>query len=171
MDVGCYGSILPIQLAKYGHDVYGIDVININFSKFKFYCIDLLHDIVPDNNFKYISLLSTIEHIGIGYYGDQKDESGDRVALQKLYDALNNTGKLLLTIPYSGEYKQSDFQRIHTENTFNLLIKDLFYIEKEKYYIPINKKKWVESSKTEAQKAYQVYPESNNACFVLRKVL
>ncbi len=173
LDVGCWGSLLPEEINKRGHKVFGLDAQNYGKPKgFIFIKSDILSSDLPFKKlmFDYIICLSTIEHIGVGHYGDTVKKSGDRIALETMYSLLKNNGRLLLTIPFAGKYSEDDFQRIHTKESFLKLIDGLFKIEKEQYWIPLAVRKWIPASEKDAEKVYRVYPESNNACFVLNKV-
>jgi SAM-dependent methyltransferase len=173
LDVGCRGSLLPEQLSNRNHIVYGLDVQDYGKPKgFKFIKGDILSDNLPfeKSMFDYTLCLSSIEHIGLGYYGDEIEKRGDRISLERMSFLLKNQGRLLLTLPFAGVYSENKFQRIHTKQSFLELIEGLFEIEKEKYWIPLAKRKWVAASEKDAERVYQTYPESNNACFVLKKV-
>ena len=106
LDIGCWGSILPEDLGKKGHSVVGLDVQDYGEAKrFTFFKGDLIKDTLPfgDLSFDYVTCLSTIEHVGIGYYGDGAEQAGDRIAMEKIQHLLKDDGKLLVTIPFSGK--------------------------------------------------------------------
>lgn len=173
LDVGCWSSLLPEEMSKMGHKVYGLDVQDYGRPKgFMFIKADIISSSLPFEKLKfdYIVCLSTLEHIGLGYYRDNIDKRGDRIALEKINFFLKNEGRLLVTLPFAGYYYENKFQRIHTKNSFLKLINGLFEIEKEKYWIPLAKRKWIPSSEKDAEKIYPAYTESNNACFVLKKI-
>lgn len=172
LDVGCWGSILPEELAQRGHSVVGLDVQEYGDAKgFTFVKCDLIKDPLPFEgaSFDYITCLSTIEHVGIGYYGDGEEKGGDRLALEKIHTLLKDDGSLLITIPFAGAYAEDHFQRIHTYDTFSRLVDGLFDIAFEQYWIPASKKQWIAANRMEAEKTYGPCPESNNACFSLKK--
>jgi len=170
--VGCWGSLLPEEISKKGHEVYGLDSQEYGKPKgFTFVRADILSSDLPFRKrmFDYIICLSTIEHIGLGYYGDKIESRGDRKALVSMSSLLKGKGRLLLTIPFAGNYSENEFQRIHTKKSFLNLIDNLFEIESEQYWTPLSKRKWISASGIDAEKTYKAYPESNNACFVLKK--
>jgi cyclopropane fatty-acyl-phospholipid synthase-like methyltransferase len=172
LDVGCCGSLLPEELSKKDHKVFGLDVQNYAKPKgFTFINTDIISSdfSFEKEMFDYIICLSTIEHIGLGYYGDKVDRQGDRIVLEKCSLFLKNEGRLLLTLPFAGNYNQNRFQRIHTKKSFLELIDKLFEIEKEQFWIPLAKRKWIPASEKDAENVHSAYPESNNACFVLKK--
>ncbi|MCX6003855.1 MAG: class I SAM-dependent methyltransferase, partial [Chloroflexi bacterium] len=71
LDVGCCGSKLPIDLARQGHEVYGIDVGDYRDQKlFTFVQTDIQKMPFNDNFFDMVSCVSVLEHIGLGRYRD-----------------------------------------------------------------------------------------------------
>lgn len=100
LDIGCYGSPMPIELANKGHEVYGIDVHDyLNPQSFNFIKGDIERMPFHDNFFDTVSAVSTIEHIGLGYYGDPLSSIGDKNTMEEIMRVLKLGGKLLVTIP------------------------------------------------------------------------
>ena len=173
LDVGSTGSLLPLKLAKRGYNVWCIDSReyhechpNLTFVKG-----DILRSLFPDDFFDLVVCVSTIEHIGVGAYGDPQYEDGDRLAVKEFGRILKEGGTLLLTAPFSGEYRvlpwMSSYERIYDYNR----LKSLFggwEIQLEEYYVPKKIKHWVKASRKEAEKSYEVYPRSNLICLMLR---
>lgn len=60
---------------------------------------DLTHLSFGDGSLQSVSCLHTIEHIGLGRYGDQLDASGDRKAASELSRVLARGGQLLIATP------------------------------------------------------------------------
>ena len=173
LDVGCWSSLLPEVIGKRGHKVYGVDVQDYGKPRgFSFIKADIINSDLPFEKFTfdYIVCVSSLEHIGLGYYGDVRRVNGDRLSLERMHLLSKDTGKLLITIPFGGNYTEDGFQRIHSKNSIKKLIHGLFEIEKEQYWIPLGKRKWIPGSEEAAKKVYHVYPESNNGCFVLKKI-
>lgn len=52
-----------------------------------------------DNSIESLSSLHTLEHIGLGRYGDKIDALGDQKAAQELVRVLKPGGKLLMAVP------------------------------------------------------------------------
>lgn len=100
LDVGCGGSKLPIELAKRGHEVYGIDVEDYpNQHYFTFVQGDITHMPFDDNFFDIVTDVSTIEHIGLGRYGDPVLPNGGKEAVEEIRRVLKPAGKVIITIP------------------------------------------------------------------------
>lgn len=67
LDVGCRYSLLPIQLASMGHQVYGIDLFDYRkrHPNFSFFKGDSLKPPFKKEFFDVVIAVSTVEHIGL----------------------------------------------------------------------------------------------------------
>jgi 2-polyprenyl-3-methyl-5-hydroxy-6-metoxy-1,4-benzoquinol methylase len=93
LDIGCCGSKLPIELAKFGHEVYGIDVGNYPDPKlFTFVQGDIRQMPFGDEFFDVVTAVSTVEHIGLGRYGDPIAPDGDMEAMEEIKRVLKQGG-------------------------------------------------------------------------------
>jgi ubiquinone/menaquinone biosynthesis C-methylase UbiE len=100
LDLGCCGSKLPIELAKLGHEVYGIDVGDYPDPKlFTFIQGDIRQMPFNAEFFDVVTAVSTIEHIGLGRYGDPIAPDGDKEAMGETRRVLKRGGQLLMTLP------------------------------------------------------------------------
>lgn len=145
LDVGCRYSLLPIQLASLGHEMYGIDVLDYKrkHPNLKFYKGDIMHAPFKDNFFDLVISLSTLEHVGLGAYGDPVENNGDIKAVREIYRILRKDGKFLLTIPF-GKPKNASWYRVYNRKSLkNLLGK--FKIKSFKVYFN-DKGKWMPCS-------------------------
>jgi hypothetical protein len=57
--------------------------------------------------------ISTLEHIGMGHYGDGVDFAGDRKAVDAIHASLKIGGRLLATLPM-GAQNQETWQRLYS---------------------------------------------------------
>lgn len=133
LDIGCDESILPIMLSSYGYNVHGIDINNYDFDhiNFKFHKGNLKdYDKFAKIKYDCIISMSTIEHIGLGYYG--KDDFSQKEAFQKVLGLLKDDGVFILTIPY-GKYSINKLQIVYDEKLLNSYLED-FKIIKSEYY-------------------------------------
>lgn len=173
LDVGSTGSLLPLKLAKQGYNVYSIDSReyhehrpNLTFVKG-----DITRSIFPNDFFDCVVCVSTIEHIGLGAYEDPRHENGDKLAVQEFRRVLREGGTLLLTAPFSGEYKvlpwKGSYERIYDYGRLKRLF-DGWNIQLEEYYTPKKVKHWVKADRKEAERRYKVYPRSNLICLMLK---
>jgi len=67
--------------------------------------IDLTNLDFPDNSIKSLSCMHTIEHIGLGRYGEPLDYDGDIKALQELKRVTAPDGNLLIVVPVGKKSK------------------------------------------------------------------
>lgn len=102
LDVGCYSSKLPIELASLGHEVWGIDVRNypLKHPNFTFVQGDICKTSFPSDFFDIITAVSTIEHIGMAVYNDPKYPDGDKKAIKEMRRILKPGGVIIMTIPF-----------------------------------------------------------------------
>lgn len=121
LDFGGFESLLPLSLAALGHRVTVLDQRPYPFAheNLTAVCSDIFGDLGGvDRNFDAVISISTIEHLGLGGYGDTRREDGDRVGVERLWSLVRPGGRLLATVPagaaavHSG-YRVYDRQRLH----------------------------------------------------------
>jgi len=108
LDVGCWGTLFPIMLASLGYEVVGIDIKDYPFEhrNFRFIKGDILDERIQkslrgEGKFDVITLISTLEHIGIEPYTEDFIRSdADILTLTNLKICLHPEGIFLITIPY-----------------------------------------------------------------------
>jgi len=66
---------------------------------------DLTHLHFKSNSLLSVSCMHTIEHIGLGRYGDPLDPNGDLKAIQELIRVVSAGGQLLIVVPVGKETK------------------------------------------------------------------
>lgn len=111
LDIGSSGSQLPVMLVCLGFDVWTIDVRKYEYAELS----ENLHSIVGDVRnssltsgfFDIITAVSTIEHIGLGRYGDVVDREGDVNAIREIKRILAKEGNLLITVPFGKRFSGS----------------------------------------------------------------
>lgn len=87
LDVGCCGSLLPLKLAHRGYKVHAVDTrcYPERHPNLEFVQCDILGTPFPGEFFDCVIAVSTIEHIGLGLYGDPiHDEEADVVAMEEI---------------------------------------------------------------------------------------
>lgn len=150
LDIGCRYSLLPLQLASLGHNVTGVDIHKYNgqHPNFKFVKGDFLKIPLKANFFDLVISLSTIEHIGLGFYGEKKDKDGDKKAIQKVHKILKKGGVLLLTAPF-GKPIDSSWYRVYNLKRIRNLLRG-FKIEQLSIYREVDGR-WIPSVIIEAE--------------------
>lgn len=177
LEIGCCDSLLSYKLARSGYDVYAID-IRPYFEKhpnLKFQRADARNTPFRNGFFDRIIAVSTIEHVGLGSYGDPLFDKGDFVVLAELSRILKKGGKMLITFPFGGKFLCSpwlrgSWQRVYDEKRLKQLIGKL-YLEKEEYYVTNDGIRYSRTSK-EVAKATKATKISTPAVvhLVLKKI-
>ncbi|MCZ7399988.1 MAG: class I SAM-dependent methyltransferase [Candidatus Methanoperedens sp.] len=154
LDVGCAGTKLPIKLAKTGHEVYGIDACPYHNQDFYFIQSSLEHLPFDNDFFDIVSAVSTIEHVGLGRYGDPISPNGDKKAMEELKRIVKPGGKIILTIPcgidticYSRD--RVPLHRVYSPHSLNELLSGLRILELS--YIVKRTNIWSPASVSEAE--------------------
>jgi SAM-dependent methyltransferase len=70
----------------------------------------------PDNSVKSISCMHTIEHIGLGRYGDPIDVNGDLKSIKELKRVLAKGGSLLFVVPIGKPRIYFNAHRVYSYN-------------------------------------------------------
>jgi hypothetical protein len=89
-----------------------------------------------------VTAISTIEHIGLGSYGDPRYDNGDFKAVKEIRRILKDKGLLFITTLIGNQYviTPNGNERIYDEARLTQLVK-AFKLMKEEYYIFL-KGKW-----------------------------
>jgi len=133
LDVGCCESLFMFELDYRGYETQGIDTRVYEHKLPRdiiFHQADITNPhfltIFKDIKFQYITAISTIEHIGLSVYGNQKIENGDRLAMENLNKVISDSGYLIMTVPNSRW--GTDSGRGYTPKEFSNLVGGLFDI-------------------------------------------
>ena len=123
LDLGATGSKLALELAVAGYQVIAVDVLAYPFShpNLRSWRGDFLANSLPADSLDAVVAVSTIEHMGIPYYGGPSVPDGDRRALREIWRLLKPGGRLLLTVPY-GQAAQTAHQRVYDEPSLRALL-------------------------------------------------
>lgn len=133
LDVGCVSSRLPLHLAALGYTVHGIDVrpYPLEVTGFHFHQADVL-TWEPPVQFDAITAVSTIEHFGLGRYGDSRGEALDRKLVRRLATWAKPGGSVLVTLPF-GRAGETSLHRVYDTAGLAALFDGLIRLE-ELYY-------------------------------------
>jgi 2-polyprenyl-3-methyl-5-hydroxy-6-metoxy-1,4-benzoquinol methylase len=102
LDFGGYESVLPLQLSALGHHVTVLDQRRYPFlhPNLTVRTADLYDPGLRfDEPFDLVVSISTIEHLGLGRYGDVTQEAGDRLGVERLWSFIRPGGRLLASVP------------------------------------------------------------------------
>lgn len=144
LDVGCYFSNFPIQLASMGYSVDGIDFMDYQLThpNFKFIKGDITKINLPRNYYDIITCISTLEHIGLTVWGENDNIEADSIAIAKMHSILKVGGRVIVTVPF-GKRGISPSQRSYDVDSINSLFKPYFKIEKMAFYKQNKNDKWL----------------------------
>ena len=123
LDVGCAESTVAFSLASLGYEVTGIDLHpyplpHPNLSM----VVSAIEDWdCPDGYFDGIVCLSSIEHFGLGAYGEEETEGLDVFAMERISRWAKPGALLALTTPF-GRYGVDAQQRTYDMPTLNRLL-------------------------------------------------
>ncbi len=116
-------------------DFYDFRPADLKLSNLNSQPIDITNIPWPDNSVSSLSCMHTIEHIGLGRYGDSLDPDGDVKAIKELSRVLAPEGNLLFVVPIGKSAKiMFNAHRIYTYDMIIRLFPDLNL--KEFAYIP-----------------------------------
>jgi SAM-dependent methyltransferase len=90
---------------------------------------DLVRLPFADNSIESLSCMHTVEHIGLGRYGDDIDPDGDLKAVQELIRVLKKGGNLLFVVPVGKPRVQYNAHRIYSYEMIVEYFKELQLIE------------------------------------------
>jgi SAM-dependent methyltransferase len=182
LDVGCTGSYFPYELTSLGYAVEGLDICPYHVKKpsFPFHVCDIAQTPFPDCYFDAVVAVSTLEHVGLGAYGDPAYIDGDRVAFNELKRILAKGGHLLVTVPYGREYHVT-WERIYDWKTLMSvlphglsLVETSFFACKSPFSVPnrfssVGGGKWKTVTKKEVEERTNEPDQWALACLLLRK--
>ena len=129
LDIGSAESTFPLSAASLGYDVTAIDLTPLSFShpNLTSFAGRLEDWEPPAEPFAAAFLISTIEHVGLGAYGEdpygspEPGTGGDRAMIERIRELLAPDGLLVLTTPF-GPAAVSAFQRTYDAKALGLLL-------------------------------------------------
>jgi SAM-dependent methyltransferase len=150
LDVGAAESLLAYELASLNYSVTAIDIrpIALSHPNLKFVKTDICKPVLPASSFDCVIALSTIEHIGLGWYGDETGETLDCEAVRQIYTLLKSDGSFILTVPY-GKKAITPIHKIYDQKTLNKLLEG-FNITKAVYGVRLDHFTWTLTDNEEA---------------------
>lgn len=173
LDVGCSESLLPLKLAKKGYKVYAIDTRRYQerHPNLIFIQEDIISTSFPNEFFDCVTAVSTIEHIGLGLYGDPVHETADTKAVQEISRILKPNGKLILTTPFAAEYKLASYagglERYYDSSTLQTLLQG-FKVQTQEFFVAKSRFNWVNVPKEQAKSSDLKY-HANVALILIKE--
>lgn len=170
LDVGSSGSVLPSILAALGNSVMCIDVREwpVMWPNLEFVKCDLVEADIAFESFDVVTCVSTIEHVGLGTYGDKEDVDGDVKGMAMLRKYLKPKGRMILSVPFGKPAILYPYHRIYDNSRFSRLTLGFRILDK-KFFGPIDSPSVYRPCSE--KEAYSVDAERNYAiiCALLEK--
>lgn len=131
LDIGSAESTFPLSAASLGYDTTAIDLRPLPYShpRLTTFAGRFEDWSAPEQPFDAAFLISTIEHVGLGAYGEtaygdaEPGEGADRELVERIGSLLAPGGLLVLTTPF-GPRSVSDFERIYDLAALDRLLAD-----------------------------------------------
>jgi hypothetical protein len=136
-DVGSSSSVFPAILAALGNDVTCLDAREwpISLPNLKVIKSDLLKDNPNIGEADAITCISTIEHFGLGRYGDSENVNGDIEGMAKIKKYLKVNGFMVLTVGYGKPAVVYPAHRIYDKQRLAKLT-DGFTVLEQRFFYP-----------------------------------
>jgi SAM-dependent methyltransferase len=129
-----FSTMLAAFMPTEFYDYRPADIVLNNYYSAK---ADLTNLFFEENAVQSLSCMHTVEHIGLGRYGDPVDYDGDLKAMKELARVLAPGGTLLFVTPVGKEDKIFfNAHRIYTANSIKKYYESFGLILKEFVYIP-----------------------------------
>ena len=147
LEFGCANSLLCIELANRGLNVWGVDLRPhpLSHPNFSFLQGDFFDNPFEPKSFDAIIAVSAVEHVGLGAYSEaKKDRNSDSELVDMFYSLLRPGGQLILTVPF-GRQKYTKFYRIYDSVSLGKLLRK-FVVECEEYYVREGFSIWMPTS-------------------------
>jgi len=175
LDVGCYDSLLALKLARKDYKVYGIDTRQYleKHPNLTFCQGDILCTSFPDEFFDAVIAVSTIEHIGLGAYGDPIHEDADAKAIREISRILRPKGSFIVTVPFAAKSKLATWQggqeRYYDTGTLRSLFHG-FQVKAQEFFVGKSRFNWIGVSEEEAMNPNLNW-HANVALLLIKKIL
>lgn len=126
----------------------GLEAVTLKHPRFEF----IQHDINTVHRpglFNVIINISTLEHVGLGRYGDPIDPDGDIKAMLRLRNWLRLFGRHILTVPIGVDAVIGHYHRVYGKKRLFTLL-DGWAVQEQKYWRKNDADEWEVCTKEEA---------------------
>ena len=117
IDISSTTNFGTIASAFVPFEFYDYRPANIHLSNYKSGRADLTNLHFVTNSVESLSCMHTVEHIGLGRYGDPMDINGDIKAIKELQRVVKTGGSLLFVVPVGKPRIEFNAHRIYDYNT------------------------------------------------------
>jgi|GEM_PF-1476391 len=168
LDVGSRWSLLPLHLAAMGYRTVATDLVAlpIRGSGPDVCRADLRKPPFRPASFDGVVIVSTLEHIGLGWYDERKGEADDFRVMRELRSLLKPGGVLLLTVPF-GRGGQGPKQRAYDGQRLRRLLEG-WIVDGLRFYVR-RRAEWRETAEEEASQTDSAVETRGVAMVILRR--
>lgn len=168
LDVGSRWSPLPLFLAAMGYRVAAVDLVPfpVQGSGPDFVLADMRRPPFRDESFDAATVVSTLEHVGLGWYDARRASDDDIQLMSGLRPLVRPNGRLVLTVPY-GVPEEDGHQRAYDRNRLWQATEG-WKRDMERYAVREGSM-WREGTEAEAARARSIPETRAVAMLILRK--
>ncbi len=122
LDVGSQWSVLPLQLAALGYRTVASDLagLAVRGSGLEVVQADIRMAPFRSGSFDAATMVSTLEHIGIGFYDRRGAEDADAEVMKELRRVVKPRGLVVVTVPF-GRSGVGPLQRSYDRARLNMV--------------------------------------------------
>lgn len=131
LDFGSAESTVALSLASLGYRVTALDLSAYPFThpNLEARQIPLEQTTGEAGEYDAALLISTVEHVGLGWYGEQPGAFDDHRAMRRVAELVRPGGVVVITVPY-GTAEDTEVQRIYDRPRLDALLDGLEVIER-----------------------------------------
>jgi SAM-dependent methyltransferase len=121
-----YSTVVPMLFRYPNTRILSIDVVNHSrMSRYNVEYVtgDCIQTNLPEQSADVVALISTLEHVGLGRWGDPLDVEGDIKAMREAWRILKPGGHVVLTIPYGFPTVVYNLHRVYDAGRVSILTK------------------------------------------------
>lgn len=125
LDMGCAESLCALEMASMGYQVVGVDLRRLPLDHPNFTQVQANLGDLPfaDGSFDVAVCLSTVEHVGLGWYSEG-DRTTDGKAIREAVRTLKPGGTFILTVPF-GQATITPVHRVYDRPQLDELLSPL----------------------------------------------
>lgn len=131
LDFGSSESTVALSLASLGYRVTALDLSAYPFTHPNLEARQTALEQTTGEVGAYDAalLISTVEHVGLGWYGEQPGAYDDHRAMRRIVELVRPGGTVVVTVPY-GTAEDTEVQRIYDRARLDALLEGLEVVER-----------------------------------------
>lgn len=144
LEIGAAESTFALSMAALGYRVTALDLHPLPYThqNLESFAVPFEDWEPPPERFDAAFLISTIEHFGLGAYGETAGTAGaDRAAIERVGELLAEDGFLVLTTPY-GTAQVNALERVYDEHALDALLKG-WTVTERRTIVRVDRQTWV----------------------------